>query len=86
MVLLLEIDSKRTILAQSSQVSCDGVLVQEVRLFDVASGKELATVHRGTHLRPFLGLAFSPDSSILAVGNDDGTISLLDIAKYTVRK
>lgn len=80
---ILRLSSDGKFLATSSSIRDGTKLVQEVKLFDVATGKELASVHKGTHLRPFLGLAFSPDSSMLAVGNDDGTISLLDIAKYT---
>jgi WD40 repeat protein len=84
---ILRLNANGKFLATSSSIREGPKLVQEVKLFDVAFAKELATVHRGTHLRPFLGLAFSPNSSVLAVGNDDGTIALLDIAKYTrVRK
>jgi WD40 repeat protein len=80
---ILRLNSNAKYLATSSSIREGATLVQEVKLFDIPSRKELATVHRGTQRVPFLGVAFSPDSSTLAVGNQDGTISLLDIAKYT---
>jgi WD40 repeat protein len=82
---ILRLNSTGEYLATSSISGQGATRVQEVKLFDVRSGKELATLHRASHLTPFLGIAFSPDSSTLAVGNQDGTISLLDIARYTGR-
>jgi WD40 repeat protein len=44
----------------------------EVKLCDVADGKELASLHRlGAHC-----LAFSPDGSMLALGCDDDTVKV----------
>jgi WD40 repeat protein/serine/threonine protein kinase len=48
-----------------------------VKLWDVRSGRELATL-RG-QLVGFMGLAFSPDDSRLAAGANDGTITLWDM-------
>jgi len=49
----------------------------QVKLWDVRSGRELATL-RG-QLVGFMGLAFSPDDSRLAAGGQDGTITLWDM-------
>jgi hypothetical protein len=70
-------------LATSSSVGQGATQVHELKLFHVQSGKELVTLRRGSDKRLFLDIAFSPDNSTLAVGNHDGTISLLDIARYT---
>lgn len=83
---ILRLDATGRFSAVSSTKREGDKLHQEVRLFDLAAKKELATVHKGTHMRPFLGFAFSPDGSILAVGNDDGTIALVDVARYTRNK
>jgi WD40 repeat protein len=78
----LRLNSTGEYLATSSSIGKHPSQVHEVKLFHVQSGKELATLRRAPG-KPFLGFAFSPDDSTLAVGNEDGTISLLDIARYT---
>jgi WD40 repeat protein len=79
----LRLNSTGEYLATSSSIGQGTTEVHEVKLFHVQSGKELVTLRRGSDKRLFLGIAFSPDTSTLAVGNQDGTISLLDIARYT---
>jgi WD40 repeat protein len=49
----------------------------EVRLYDLGSGKELATVPT---LAPVRGLAFTPDAAWLAAGAHDGMVYLIDLS------
>jgi WD40 repeat protein len=56
---------------------------QLVRLLDVATGREIATLsgHRG----PVYGLAFSPDGQTLASAGADGLVLVWDVAKKAPR-
>jgi WD40 repeat protein len=54
-----------------------------VRLFDAATGMELASMHLG---RGFAGVAFSPDSRYLAAASHNGFTSLLEIATKQPRE
>jgi WD40 repeat protein/serine/threonine protein kinase len=47
-----------------------------LKLWDMATGRELFTVAGGRH--SLLGLAVSPDGLLLASANDDGSVRLLD--------
>ena len=76
--------------------SPDGRLVagagwgKSIRLFEVASGKERAVLRRQEELpaaeeawpeRLVNNIAFSPDGTLLAAANGNGTIKLWDVAK-----
>jgi WD40 repeat protein len=52
---------------------------RSVKLWDVATGKEQATL-KG-HTDEVRSMTFSPDGRTLAFGGEDGTIKLLDVAK-----
>ena len=49
-----------------------------IKLWDVASGRELRTL--SGHTRRVQSVAFTPDGSTLASGSDDNTIKLWDVA------
>ena len=51
----------------------------EVKLWDVATGKELATLTG--HANPVRCVAFMPDGGTLASGSGDGAVKLWDVAK-----
>src|SRR5439155_5059885 len=55
-----------------------GSMDKTVKLWDVASRKELATLEGHTDLVCFV--VFSPDSKILATGSADNTVKLWDVA------
>src|SRR5689334_13818425 len=54
---------------------CDGM----VKLWDVKTGKELATLQGGGGDHVY-AVAFSPDSKTLAVGRQTGPVELWDVA------
>ncbi|RKU07541.1 hypothetical protein C6501_17385 [Candidatus Poribacteria bacterium] len=58
-----------------------GIKKCAVRLWDVASGENVATF-RGGHPTDVQSLAFSPDGTILASGGYDGTILFWDLKPY----
>lgn len=72
-------DSSHTI--NSVAFSPDGKLLasggREVKLWDVAAGKELRTLNG--HAFRVRSVAFSPDGKSLASGSDDNTIKLWDV-------
>ena len=55
-----------------------------VKLWDVESGRELATIAAAPS--DPVSIAFSVDGSLLAVGNKNKTVSLVDLASGTVRR
>ena len=55
-----------------------------VKLWDVESGKELATITAAPS--DPVSIAFSVDGTLLAVGNKNKTVSLVDVASGTVRR
>ena len=57
-----------------------GIKKVAIRLWDVASGENIATF-RG-HPTDIQSLAFSPDGTILASGGYGGTILLWDMKPY----
>ena len=59
---------------------------QTVKLWDLASGKELATVRNDAEgVRFARSVAFSKDGKTLASSDDDGNIKLVDVASRKVR-
>ena len=56
-----------------------GSVDRTIKLWDVATGKELATLTRSTLPRVY-SVAFSPDGKTLASGSWDNTIKLWDVA------
>jgi RNA polymerase sigma factor (sigma-70 family) len=58
--------------------NCDGVPDREVRLWEVASGKEVGRLIG--HQAPVRAVAFSPDGKTLATGSDDLTCLVWDLA------
>lgn len=53
--------------------------VQEIKLFEVDTGRERRTLLDAAQKRPMLGFAFSPDGANIAVGREDGSIILLNV-------
>jgi WD40 repeat protein len=51
-----------------------------IKLWDVATDKEQATLKGHTEWRGVIAVAFNPDGKTLASGNQDGTIELWDVA------
>jgi RNA polymerase sigma factor (sigma-70 family) len=64
--------------APGGRVLATGGYDHNVRLWDAADGKELATLTG--HSRYVAALAFSPDGRTLASGSWDGTVRLWDVA------
>ena len=63
-----------------SGVSWQGTDKMSIRLWDVATGKNIATFW--SHPTDIQSLAFSPDGTLLASGSYDGTILLWDMKPY----
>jgi predicted NACHT family NTPase len=60
------------------RVRVSGSSDQTIKLWDVATGKEQATLKGHKHW--VRSVSFSPDGKTLASGSDDGTIRLWDVA------
>ena len=60
------------------QPTAQSSVVGEIKLWDVKTGKEQATL-KG-HMNSVKSVAFSPDSKTLASGSQDETIKLWDVA------
>lgn len=56
----------------------------EIKLWDVATGKELASFEG--HSAAVTALAFSPKEKKLATGSADGEIKTWDVSKFLDRK
>ena len=74
------------LLATSSTRRVGNDFVQEIKLWEIESGKELATVATAIQKRPLLGIAFSPDGSAIAIGKEDGSIELKDVASVAFQR
>jgi WD40 repeat protein len=74
-------DGKRLATSNYDYIDAGGrnVLKRWVKLWDVATGKQQATLTGYTN--KVCSMTFSPDGKTLAVGCDDGTITLWDVAK-----
>ena len=64
-------------LSPRRQDARDGRIDRSVRLWDVASGREIKSFLG--HSEPVIDLAFSPDGGALISGSDDGTARLWDV-------
>jgi len=64
--------------SSDGRMLASGSMDNTVKLWDVASGRELKTL--GGHTREVRSLVFSPDGKTLASGSSDGTIMLWDVA------
>jgi hypothetical protein len=65
------------------KILASGSADRTIKLWDVATGKELRTL--SGHTSYVLSVAFSPDGKILASGSGDRTINLWDVSRYTRR-
>lgn len=72
-------DGKRLVVSASKP---DGKRPDTLEVFDLATGKAIASFAGGGY-SPF-PVPFSPDGRLLAVGDDDGTVRVFDVAKRSV--
>jgi WD40 repeat protein len=54
-----------------------------VQLWDPATGQSVSTVQETGSSTGVTGVAFSPDGTLLAIANGDGTVSLWDVSQFT---
>jgi WD40 repeat protein len=66
----------------ASGLSC---IVGDIRLWEVASGREVPTLWQSSHVDVVWSVAFSPDGRLLASGSQDHSIKLWDISNLVGR-